>query len=80
MKKLGVLMCLLVVLGSFVFANGQSDAAYPSKDIKFISAGNAGGGADALSRKITSLVQKELDCNFYIVNRVDLRMQTDQVS
>jgi tripartite-type tricarboxylate transporter receptor subunit TctC len=69
MKKIGVLLSMVLVLGSFAFANGQSEATYPNKDIKFISAGNAGGGADALSRKITSLVQKELDCNFYIVNK-----------
>jgi tripartite-type tricarboxylate transporter receptor subunit TctC len=69
MKKMGALLCLVLLLGSVVYANGQSEATYPNKDIKFISAGNAGGGADALSRKITSLVQKELDCNFYIVNK-----------
>lgn len=69
MKRFAVLLGCLLISMVAVFANGQSEDVYPSKDIKFISAGNAGGGADALSRKITSLVQKELGCNFYIVNK-----------
>ncbi|MCY1153339.1 MAG: tripartite tricarboxylate transporter substrate binding protein [Sphaerochaetaceae bacterium] len=68
MKKVLVLLSILV-LGSALFANGESEKAFPTKDIKFISAGNAGGGADALSRKITSIVTENNGWNFYIVNK-----------
>ena len=69
MRKFLVVMSLVLLSGSILFANGQSDATYPKKDIQFISAGNAGGGADALSRKITSIVQEELGESFYIINK-----------
>jgi tripartite-type tricarboxylate transporter receptor subunit TctC len=56
-------------MGSALFANGETESAYPKKDIKFISAGNAGGGADALSRKITSIVTENKSWNFYVINK-----------
>lgn len=68
MKKVLALLSVLV-MGSALFANGQGEATFPKKDIKFISAGNAGGGADALSRKITSIVTENKSWNFYIVNK-----------
>ncbi|MDC7235410.1 MAG: tripartite tricarboxylate transporter substrate-binding protein [Spirochaetales bacterium] len=69
MKRVIALVCLVLLTSSMVFAEGQKDDTYPSKDIQFISAGNAGGGADALSRKICSIVQKDLGKDFYIVNK-----------
>jgi tripartite-type tricarboxylate transporter receptor subunit TctC len=68
MKKI-VLFLSILLMGSAVFANGQTEGTYPKKDIKFISAGNAGGGADGLSRKITSIVTEDKGWNFYIVNK-----------
>ena len=69
MRKIVAVLCLVLLSSSIMFAEGQKDKAYPTKDIQFISAGNAGGGADALSRKICSIVQKDLGEDFYIVNK-----------
>ncbi len=69
MKRVLVVLFLVLVASATVFAIGQGENAYPVKNIQFISAGNAGGGADALSRKITSLVQEELGVGFNIVNK-----------
>jgi tripartite-type tricarboxylate transporter receptor subunit TctC len=69
MKRLFAAITLVLLCSAALFAEGQGDKEYPSKDIKFISAGNAGGGADALSRKICAIVQEDLGENFYILNK-----------
>ncbi|QEN09640.1 tripartite tricarboxylate transporter substrate binding protein [Oceanispirochaeta crateris] len=69
MRRLLAVLSVVFLTSSIVIAEGQNDKSYPTKDIQFISAGNAGGGADALSRKICSIVQKDLGEDFYIVNK-----------
>lgn len=69
MRKVLAVLSMVLLCGSIMFAEGQKDDSYPKKDIQFISAGNAGGGADALSRKICSIVQEDLGEDFYIVNK-----------
>ncbi len=69
MKRILVVLCLVLIVAGLSFAEGQGEKEYPTKDIQFISAGNAGGGADALSRKICAIAQKDLGEDFYIVNK-----------
>jgi tripartite-type tricarboxylate transporter receptor subunit TctC len=62
----------LIVFGAATgFANGASEANYPSKDIQFIVPAEAGGGTDGICRKLLGLVEKELGGSFYVVNKPD---------
>jgi tripartite-type tricarboxylate transporter receptor subunit TctC len=61
-----VLMLCCLAMG---FAAGTGDGSYPSKDIQFIVGSGAGGGADAICRKIAQLTEKELGGTFYLVNK-----------
>jgi tripartite-type tricarboxylate transporter receptor subunit TctC len=67
--KHAVSIILLLVSATLTFAAGQKDGKYPSKDIEFIVSGGAGGGADAISRKIAQLIEKDLGCSFFVVNK-----------
>ena len=63
MKK-KLMMLLFVVLSIFSFAKG-----YPSKNINLVVPFAAGGGTDAVARKLGSLLEKELGQPVIIVNR-----------
>ena len=52
-----------------VFANGENEQGYPSKDIQFYVNADAGGGTDSICRKITQLAEKQLGGSFYLVNK-----------
>lgn len=61
-KKLMVLFLTLIA----VFAFGKS---YPSKNINMVVPFSAGGGTDAVARKLGSLMEKELGTSVVIVNK-----------
>lgn len=63
MKK-GLCFILFVLLSVFGFAKD-----YPSKNINLIVPFSAGGGTDAVARKLGSLLEKELNQPIIIVNR-----------
>lgn len=61
-KKLMMLFLTLLA----VFAFGKS---YPSKNINMVVPFSAGGGTDAVARKLGSLMEKELGTSVVIVNK-----------
>lgn len=72
MKKLATLVLLAVTILSMVFANGAQEAtadSFPSKSITLIVPFGAGGGTDALARKIADIAQKQSGVNFVIENK-----------
>jgi tripartite-type tricarboxylate transporter receptor subunit TctC len=70
-KTLTLIAVLLAICSVMGFAEGGSDAKYPTKDIQFIVPADAGGGTDGISRKLTSLAEKPLGGSFYVVNKSD---------
>lgn len=67
-KRVLVLLALLVVASVALFAQGAPEA-YPSKDIEFIVSSGAGGGTDAIARKVSQLAEKDLGAAIYFVNK-----------
>lgn len=68
MKKVLVLLACLVLASTTLFAQGAPEE-YPSKDIEFVISSGAGGGTDAISRKVSMLAEKELGTSIYFVNK-----------
>lgn len=68
MKRAFVLLACMVLASATLFANGAPET-YPSKDIEFIVSSGAGGGTDAISRKVSQLAEKELGASIYFVNK-----------
>lgn len=68
MKKVFVLLACLILASATLFAQGAPEV-YPSKDIEFIISAGAGGGTDAISRKVSMLAEKELGSSIYFVNK-----------
>jgi tripartite-type tricarboxylate transporter receptor subunit TctC len=60
---------LVLVATATGFAGPQGETKYPSKDIQFICSGGAGGGADAISRKLAQILEKDIGVGFYVVNK-----------
>lgn len=61
MKK-GIIFALILVFAcSFIFANGaqETEASFPDKEIKLICPFGAGGGTDALARKLAEIVKDQ---------------------
>lgn len=70
-KVLMVLLCLVLVAG-MTFANGTTEKAsaeYPSKNISLIVPFGAGGGTDALARKIAEIVEKQSGVSLIVENK-----------
>lgn len=67
-KKVLVQFLCVVMASAMVFAQGAPEE-YPSKDIEFIVSSGAGGGTDAISRKVSQLAEKELGASVYFVNK-----------
>ncbi|NCB27431.1 MAG: tripartite tricarboxylate transporter substrate binding protein, partial [Bacteroidia bacterium] len=67
-KKVLVLLTCVLLAASALFAQGAPEV-YPSKDIEFIVSSGAGGGTDAISRKVSQLAEKELGKSVYFVNK-----------
>ena len=64
-----LLVLVLFVSATGVFAEGASEADYPKQDIKAIIGSGAGGGSDAIMRKIGSIAEKSLPVTIYHVNK-----------
>lgn len=65
-KALSILLSLTIGLTSFV---GCSSGEYPSHDIQFYVNADAGGGTDAICRKVAQMVEENTGATFYIVNK-----------
>ncbi|MBU2964130.1 tripartite tricarboxylate transporter substrate binding protein [Amphritea sp. 2_MG-2023] len=59
---------LLCAVSACVLSSTVSAADFPSKDIRLIVPWPAGGGADAISRKISSIAEQELTQSIYVEN------------
>jgi tripartite-type tricarboxylate transporter receptor subunit TctC len=66
-KRVFVLLTCLLLMTVALFAEGTKE--YPSKDIEFIVSSGAGGGTDAICRKVSQLAEKELGVAIYFVNK-----------
>jgi tripartite-type tricarboxylate transporter receptor subunit TctC len=64
------ILALLILCGT-VLACSPKDGkeSYPSKDLQFIVGANAGGGTDAICRKIAQLAERELGASFFLINK-----------
>lgn len=67
-KRVLVLLACLLLTTVALFAEGTKEE-YPNKDIEFIVSSGAGGGTDAISRKVSQLAEKELGVAIYFVNK-----------
>ena len=61
-RRLGSALILLTLAGTTLAAE------FPTRDIRFIVPWPAGGGVDAISRKIGSIAEKELPVSIYVEN------------
>ncbi|MBC2857133.1 tripartite tricarboxylate transporter substrate binding protein [Cetobacterium sp. 2A] len=61
-KKLGLLIFILITVVSFA-------KNYPSKNINLVVPFGAGGGTDAVARKLASIAEKELNKPIIIINK-----------
>jgi len=59
---------LSLALGTLVFSSSLSAADFPSRDIRLIVPWPAGGGADAISRKIGNIAEQHLSKSIYVEN------------
>jgi tripartite-type tricarboxylate transporter receptor subunit TctC len=72
MKKMHsvIFVALIASIGmALVLAGCAGKKEYPSKDIQFYVNANAGGGTDAICRKIGQIAERELGGSFYMVNK-----------
>ncbi|WP_413285797.1 Bug family tripartite tricarboxylate transporter substrate binding protein [Vibrio sp. MA40-2] len=61
-------MRLSFLLSGILLASSVSAAVFPTRDIRMIVPWPAGGGADAISRKISNIAEKELPNSIYVEN------------
>ncbi|MDV7105362.1 tripartite tricarboxylate transporter substrate binding protein [Vibrio sp. TH_r3] len=61
-------MRLSFLLSGILLASSVNAAAFPTRDIRMIVPWPAGGGADAISRKISNIAEKELPNSIYVEN------------
>lgn len=59
---------LVCVIGACLLASTVAAADYPSRDIRLIVPWPAGGGADAISRKLGSIAEQEMPVSIYVEN------------
>jgi len=59
---------LVCVIGACLLASTAAAADYPSRDIRLIVPWPAGGGADAISRKLGSIAEQQMPVSIYIEN------------
>jgi tripartite-type tricarboxylate transporter receptor subunit TctC len=65
-----IINALIAITGmALVFTSCSGKKEYPSKDIQFYVNANAGGGTDAICRKIGQLAEKDLGGSFFMVNK-----------
>ncbi len=59
---------LLCVIGACLLTTTVAAADYPSRDIRLIVPWPAGGGADAISRKLGNITEQNLPVSIYVEN------------
>ena len=69
MKKLVCMALVALSAVGLLFANGETEKGYPSRDIEFIVPAEAGGGTDTINRKLISIIQKQHpEVSLYVTN------------
>ncbi|SEW07304.1 Tripartite-type tricarboxylate transporter, receptor component TctC [Aliiroseovarius sediminilitoris] len=58
----------VLALGACIIGTSVAAADYPTRDIRLIVPWPAGGGADAISRKISNIAEQELPKSIYVEN------------
>ncbi|PJE36269.1 tripartite tricarboxylate transporter substrate binding protein [Pseudooceanicola lipolyticus] len=58
----------MLALGACILGTSVAAADYPTRDIRLIVPWPAGGGADAISRKISNIAEQELPKSIYVEN------------
>ncbi|GHB21595.1 Bug family tripartite tricarboxylate transporter substrate binding protein [Salinicola rhizosphaerae] len=66
--KLTTLSVGLTLACSTMLLSGMAQADYPNRDIRVIIPGAAGGGTDAIVRKISSIAEEDLPVSIYAEN------------
>lgn len=59
---------IVLALGACIVGSAVAAADFPTRDIRLIVPWPAGGGADAISRKISNLAEQELPKSIYVEN------------
>ncbi|WP_417546681.1 Bug family tripartite tricarboxylate transporter substrate binding protein [Marinobacter sp.] len=59
---------LICVIGACVLLSTAAAADYPSRDIRLIVPWPAGGGADAISRKLGNIAEQKMPVSIYVEN------------
>lgn len=59
---------LISAISACILSTSASAAEFPSKDIRLIVPWPAGGGADAISRKISNIAEQEFEKSIYVEN------------
>ncbi len=59
---------LSLALGALVLTSSVAAADFPSRDIRLIVPWPAGGGADAISRKISNIAEQNMPVSIYVEN------------
>lgn len=57
MKKTILSVLMVALIASFAFANGTTEAAYPSQGIELVIPASAGGGSDRMGRLLAEIIQ-----------------------
>lgn len=68
-KTLGLIMLVLVISTSFVFANGTSEKAFPSGEVTIVVPYSPGGASDTVTRIIAKNVEPELGVPVIVTNK-----------
>ena len=64
----GLKNTLKLALGACIVGTSVAAADFPTRDIRLIVPWPAGGGADAISRKISNLAEQDLPKSIYVEN------------
>jgi tripartite-type tricarboxylate transporter receptor subunit TctC len=59
---------LTITLGALVLSTSAMAADFPTRDIRLVVPWPAGGGADAISRKISNIAEQEFSKSIYVEN------------
>jgi len=57
-----------IAMGAVLLASSVTAASFPSRDIRLIVPWPAGGGADAISRKVSNIAEHEFSKSIYVEN------------